>query len=323
MNYLLSLPLIKLRFYFIAKEPIKLPWYKGGTFRGAFGQTFAQTVCLYRRNQCEKGCPIKEQCAYYYIFETPNNGELPEFVSEKAPRPFVIEPPHTSRQFYRPGEPFRMDLIILGKAIDYLPYFIYCFDRMGETRGVGKWTRDGYGRYFLEKVTQVTGGEENLIYTDQEIFTGNLTRTEAPLAENGHTESGDFLKITFLTPTRIKHHQVLVEKDRRQPLTFPMLLNDICWRSYLLMFFHHQRNLPPYEKLAAPELEVVDKQLKWRDWDRWTNRGRTKVRTGGFVGEIVFQGQWQPFYPLLKLGGNLHIGKQTTFGMGQFRVEVE
>jgi CRISPR/Cas system endoribonuclease Cas6 (RAMP superfamily) len=41
----------------------------------------------------------------------------------------------------------------------------------------------------------------------------------------------------------------------------------------------------------------------------------------GFVGEIVFEGELEPFLPYLRLGEYLHVGKNAVFGNGWFRIE--
>lgn len=41
---------------------------------------------------------------------------------------------------------------------------------------------------------------------------------------------------------------------------------------------------------------------------------------GGFVGEIIFEGEIEPFMPLLKAGEILHVGKGTSFGLGKYRI---
>ena len=57
-----SLSFVPLRLCFEAREPLRLPPYKGSTFRGAFGVAFKRTVCIVRHRQCER-CLIRTQCA--------------------------------------------------------------------------------------------------------------------------------------------------------------------------------------------------------------------------------------------------------------------
>ncbi|MCE8429907.1 MAG: CRISPR system precrRNA processing endoribonuclease RAMP protein Cas6 [Candidatus Methanoperedens sp.] len=45
-----------------------------------------------------------------------------------------------------------------------------------------------------------------------------------------------------------------------------------------------------------------------------------KLKMGGFLGEITFEGDLNEFMPFLKLGEYLHIGKGTVFGLGKYEI---
>jgi hypothetical protein len=66
-----------------------------------------------------------------------------------APHPFVFLPPLEEKTLYRPGETLSFNLTLIGKGGDFLPYFIYTFERLDERRGLGK----GRGRFAVESVT--------------------------------------------------------------------------------------------------------------------------------------------------------------------------
>ena len=131
-----------------ALEPLILPSYKGSTLRGGFGNAFRRVVCALRKNSCQD-CLLKNKCIYSYVFETPPPPDtriMRKYTS--APHPFVIEPPPEKRMGYKPGDEIRFGLTLIGRAIDYLPYFIYTFDELGRM-GIGK----GRGNYELMSVT--------------------------------------------------------------------------------------------------------------------------------------------------------------------------
>ena len=75
----------------------------------------------------------------------------------KVPHPFVIEPPITEKQSFEPGEEFSFHLILIGNAIDYLPYFIYTFTELGK-QGIGQ----GRGKYDLIQVEGIGLGNESV-----------------------------------------------------------------------------------------------------------------------------------------------------------------
>jgi hypothetical protein len=135
-------------FHTRALEPLILPSYKGSALRGGFGSTFRRVVCALRKNDC-RDCLLRDKCVYSYVFETPLPPDTRIMRKYKsAPHPFVIEPPPEKRMGYKPGDEIRFGLILIGRAIDYMPYFIYTFDELGRT-GIGK----GRGKYELISVT--------------------------------------------------------------------------------------------------------------------------------------------------------------------------
>ena len=87
---------------------------------------------------CER-CILKTKCACPYIFETPvPDGSRRMASLEHAPHPFVIEPPFDSRTQYAAGDVLVFVLVLVGRAIDYLPYFIFAFEQLGNDRGIGR-----------------------------------------------------------------------------------------------------------------------------------------------------------------------------------------
>ena len=53
-----------------ARQQLRLPPYKGSTFRGAFGIAFKRAVCIVQHGDCAR-CLVRAQCVYPYIFDTP------------------------------------------------------------------------------------------------------------------------------------------------------------------------------------------------------------------------------------------------------------
>ena len=136
--------LAKFRFIVCAKEHIRFPSYKGSAFRGGFWYAFKRGVFVIKGKECDD-CLLKQKCIYSYIFETPPPEDTEILrLYPKVPHPFVIEPPITEKQTFEPGETFSFHLILIGNAIDYIPYFIYTFTELGK-QGIGQ----GRGKYDL------------------------------------------------------------------------------------------------------------------------------------------------------------------------------
>lgn len=114
------------QFHFCLKaiDRLNLPEYKGSTLRGGFGYAFKKVVCALRSKECS-ACLLKEKCIYSYVFETapPADSRMMRKYPS-APHPFVLLPPLEDDRIYEPGEELSFQLTLIGRAIEYLPYFI-------------------------------------------------------------------------------------------------------------------------------------------------------------------------------------------------------
>jgi len=127
----------KLIFNFLACGDGRLPKYKGSTLRGGFGYVFRDIVCSKEQKDCGT-CESRDNCVYVYLFETPVIQPEDKFSKySDVPRPYIVDLCDTSKSVFARGDPFQFGLVLVGKAIDYLPHFIFCFDELGR-RGLGK-----------------------------------------------------------------------------------------------------------------------------------------------------------------------------------------
>ena len=281
-----------------------LPEFKGSTFRGRFGHTLKQTICVMRGQRCES-CPLQITCPYIYLFQTRSQRQ------EDTVRPFVLEPPLTRKRFYLKNEVIYLNLILVEKAIEYLPYFVYCFQRMGQ-EGIGR----ERGKYYLEEVRafDVNGKKQSIFCGDQRELSN-----EFPRIELDHFRAHFLPQITlhFLTPTAIKENGKIL-----QQLPFPALIKAILRRYHRLRYNHGdgQRETFEIDWEAAAQIGVVYQDLTRQYFRRYSNRQGRPVPVEGFVGKVVFRGNLTPFYPWLKIGEYLHVGKGATFGLGWYRV---
>ena len=300
-----------------AKEPIILPPYKGSTLRGGFGNAFRRVVCVIKGKEC-KGCLLKGQCIYSYVFETPPpSGTKVMRKYEAAPHPFIIEPPLQEKMGYKPGDQFSFGLTLIGKAVDYLPYFIYTFDQLG-SMGIGK----GRGKFELKEVqSRGNGGDPSVIYSSKtktlKAFNPKKIIVETDMREPNQEITA--LTIEFLTPTRLYYNERLAFD-----LEFHILVRQLLRRISLLSYFHCgiEPSVWDFKGLInkALEVKVTDRKLRWYDWERYSARQETKINMGGFVGKITFSGDLPPFWPYLLLGEYMHVGKGSSFGLGKYEI---
>ncbi len=70
----------------------------------------------------------------------------------------------------------------------------------------------------------------------------------------------------------------------------------------------------------AEAVRLVDWHGDWREWDRYSALQDCSMTFGGVVGTTVYEGDVAEFLPYLVYGQAAHVGKQSTFGAGRYRI---
>ncbi len=270
---------------------------------------------------------VKPTCVYSYVFETspPDDTEILRLY-KNVPHPFVIGPPLTSQRLFKKGEEIAFDLILIGKAIQYLPYFIYTFDELGKI-GIGK----GKGKFHLKSVTSEiekseqkdrsgNASKSNIIYSGEEKTLHNhfkvMTAKDISLPNNSPTK----IEIEFLTPTRMIYNEKLVSE-----VEFHHMIRTLLRRVSSLSYFHCGELLElDFKELIgrAENIKCTNRDLRWYDWQRYSARQETRMKMGGFIGKACFEGDLEEFMPLITLGEYVHVGKGTVYGLGKYSLKI-
>jgi len=305
----LPLRLARFRLDFEVETPIHLHYYAGSQLRGAFGLALRRAACVTRQQDC-KACPLYRSCAYPEVFETPAppyGHRLQQF--SQAPNPYVIEPPPLGAHDYRPGATLSFDFVLMGRALRHLPLVVHAWQRALERHeGLGGGSARLAGAAYLPPE-----GEPEAVFADGDLRAPDIRPPAAPAL-------GGAARLRFETPLRLQGEG----KALGHAMTARDLLMGLARRYWLLAEFHQQ--VPPAldfrelgERAAALEL---DDGTVWRDWRRYSSRQRQEMVLGGVVGEVALRGELAPFAELLAVGQWTHLGKNTSFGLGRYRLEA-
>lgn len=296
-------------------EKAHVPPYEGSMIRGAFGRAFKESCCPFPHDN-GSGCPLAEKCPYGYVFETSPSEEMREFAKNRnLPRPYVFEPPDDTRMEYEAGERMRFGFTVVGRAADYMPYFIFAFSKMGET-GIGK----RRARYALESVV----AKNPFSAGRSEIFDGDIVKNERlPVTwEDAKNAAGTMnperLRIEFLTPTFVKFRG---EVSPEAP-SFAALVQSLLIRIPMLSAVHCGEIWDAdFRSLVerARDVKTVRDHTTWASFRRHSSFKNRSESLEGVIGEAEYAGPIGEFLPLIKLGELLHVGKRAVFGLGRYR----
>ena len=318
------LPLLRARLTLRLLADATLPAYKGGMLRGGFGYAFQRAACAPACRSGEQPCPATSPCPFRVVFDTirPAEGGALHNLRD-VPRPFVLGPLADERTRYTAGDALEFDLTLIGRGIDYLPYFILSFEELGRM-GLGR----DLARARLERVELLPAWRPvgAVVYQDGRSLLGGTglpppaTHTADVLRRASELPSR--LRLTLRAPLRVKQRG-----DFMRVLDPAALVQAACWRIDALATFHGagpwgMRYQPLVE--AARAITVERAQLRWHEWQRTSTRGPEPktMQLGGLLGSAVLTGVPEPLRAVLLLGSLVHVGKACVFGHGAYSLEA-
>jgi len=305
---------LRLKVTLVPERRIGLPEYTGSMLRGALGYTLREAACSRPGGNCPD-CFLYRTCAYPYLFNTPAPSE--DFRGNKVPAPYIIEPPLERSRLVDPGEEWSFGLILLGRATEYLPYFVVALDL---------WRKSGIGP---ARIPVRLARIEALDYTGsptQLVFSGDDRQPKPPngfsngcdlahqLAANGLLHE-TWARVRFEVMTRLTYRGRLVDTPE-----FHIVVRALLRRAADILHVHC--SVQPrwdFKQLvrASKTVELVRDYTRWYDWERYSRRQRSRMKLGGIWGEADYRGDLSQFRELLVLGSVMHVGKNATFGLGK------
>lgn len=296
-----------------------LPPYKGSTLRGAFGTAFRRSVCTARKSSCEL-CLLRQRCIYSVVFETPVPEDNPLFKGQRnAPHPFVLEPPETALSRFAEGDTLAFGLTLIGDSINYLVYFVHAFQQLAKM-GLGV-SRTPFKLLSVSEL--LPDGHTGNLYDESEgkLAAPKNVRTLADIISLSSTIRRRSITVDFVTPTRLQYDGSLVEE-----LTFPVFWAAVSRRVSLLCSLYAQFPCSAdwdYLHTLSHQVSVRATNVKWFDWERYSKRQGARMPLGGLKGAVEFEGPLSAFMPWLAAGQILHVGKNSAFGLGKYRIHQE
>lgn len=213
------------------------------------------------------------------------------------------------------GESLAVDLLLVGRANGYLPYLVHSFQEMGKA-GIAKLD----GRFAVEQLCQADeAGRWQPVYTPP----GGLQALE-PLPRTGSAAvDGQAVRLRFVTPYRSVQQGKLV---RAGDFSARQFLGTLLRRVSMLQALHTDTALAvDFKGLSRlmESVQVAENNLRWHDWVRYSSRQKALIQMGGLLGSVVLRGEaLGVFLALLRVGEQVHVGKGTVMGLGEYRLDV-
>ena len=325
------LPIGLFRFRIVPLHSLLVPAVnKGNMLRGGFGHAFRRLCCVPECKQAHT-CPVGTTCPYKAIFEpSPPPGAELLSGNQDIPRPFVFRAPQTQQTRFESGQPFEFELVLIGRALDFLPYFVMSFRELGD-QGLGL----NRAKCRLERVEQLCLSQNGTkisnyrlatIYTSEDqLFRpadpydiGEWVEQRLKHVLTGQDGTAQRIAIRFLTPTVLKSDGEII----RRP-DFHHVLKRLRDRlNALSTFFGEGPIEADFKGLGerAKQVRTVSCDAQWIQRFRTSSKTRQTHELSGFIGTAVYEGDVAEFRPWLAVGELIHIGKHTVWGMGGIHI---
>jgi len=304
-----------------AQEPMPLPEFLGSTLHGGFGHALKQVGCFVPNARACPPCQHPGQCPYNQLFDFKNlpGLEIPKRYAESPPKLFVIELPASHPPQLRRGERLRFRLLLFGPTIELRIYPIVAMRIWSETGLSYK-----RGRFELERIVAVNplSGEEQQVYssTDQMVQQNDAPLTLGEICRWCEDwQTGPLMKLTFVTPLRLPGRGY-----KPDDLDLKIVIKSALERLSILALLSRlpEAAVDFVTPLAeAEKISVLSRAVTWQDYSRFSKRQDQRMSMGGFLGHLILQGDFAGLKPYLKIAELLHVGKNSTFGLGQVRFE--
>lgn len=303
LEKVLGVRYVKLHFGLRITEDTWLPMNKVSAIRDGIGEMLLRANCI-RDRKCEN-CDFEPECivrrTMYSKFD-----RRPDFVTTGDSVGYVLECEDYDEDFYE-GDILECRLILFGKTIVYFSQFLQAFYQLG-VAGVGK----AHAHYEIVSVRNILG---------KELLDGDAVRMERfdvrtlwdyveyrkrqkPVWEN---------RICFKTPVTLKY-----QGQMQRVLTLEAVLPAVLRRIYMLVCFEgvecgNLRWDGSYPASSGRDFETVT--VYW-----YSSTQNQKMPLIGTKGELVLSHMPENLLTVLLAGEVLHIGKNTSFGFGRYRV---
>jgi hypothetical protein len=283
---------------------------RGNLLRGAFGTLFRRLVCDPACHDAEH-CPRAGTCPHELLFAPKWPAGAPLGL-ESPPRAFLFRPPLGPDPCFTASRPLRFELRLFGEAISTAALFLRTFQLLGTSRVADR-------RIHLASAHALDWSGKP---SAELVRDGQPTGEQPPaldFANFFHEEDrADAASIEFLAPTWLREKG----RDLRVP-TFSALVSRIRDRISMLCRLYEGQEW----QAAFSDIGQAACQATVCDWEGgWVQSPRTSTRTGeemplaGFRGTITCQGIDPRLWPLLRIGEEIHVGRQVVWGHGQYRI---
>ncbi len=300
---------IKLHFTIEFTEDSTLPVFKISALRGGMGEMLLRSCCI-RNRECED-CDFESECLVRRIMYSKMEIQ-PSFMTSGDSAGYVIEC-EDYRSNVGAGDTLKFNLLLFGKTIVYFSQILSAFYSLG-MNGLGK----EMSRF---RIVEVTNSKGEPILDKANVLMQNLEVLKVSdyiaFRKTKLSEESDKRRIAFKTPLSLKYRGNMLTEFIPQAI-----VESVCRRIYMLDCLEgiesdiHEKEY--IDSLMIPN--VLSEEHKEVSVRRYSNHKENAMYLKGIEGEIELDQISPELLDILLAGELIHIGKNTSFGFGRYRI---
>lgn len=316
----LEIPYVKLHFTVQMTEDCRLPVNKASALRGGMGQMMIQQNCMvYDHSLRDEDCPncdCLSECPVQRFLYTSMEIQ-PDFSADRLSMGYLFECENYA-EWFREGDLLDFNVTLFGKSRVYLNLLLQALWELGNA-GLGK----EKARF---QIIRILNSRKQTImdlhrYGPQIIKQAYQTEYISDYVEyrmNHIRERGMENIIRFQTETTLKY-----KKELQQEFSMEAIISNLARRIYLFnCFVGKEMDLEELTDYLMVDLPfILDQEIRKRHVARYSSRQQSHMQLKGIQGNVYLAEE--PKEDLLRCllaGEILHIGKNTSFGFGRYRV---
>lgn len=313
INEMLNIRYIKIHFTLVFTEDTVMPKDKVSAFRGGIGDMLLRANCV-RNRDCEK-CDFESECIVRRIMYSKSE-IVTKAAAEGESMGYVFECENLDEEFYE-GDTLKLQLILFGKSIVYFNQYLQALSMLGRT-GIGK-----NKSHFV--IADITNSKQESILNDGNIYMEKYTVEtigDYVAYRTKQIKNIENFEIVAFSPITLKFRGELLNEFR-----LDAFYEAVVRRLYLLNCYEgieidrskYRIDMYPYLMADSNAYPVTVK--------RYSNHKNQHMQLYGIKGNMQIVADenanrdvMNMMYQLLLAGEITHIGKNTSFGFGRYRI---
>lgn len=302
----LQIRYVKLYFELTFPEDCVVPSFKSSALRGGMGEMLLRANCI-RDRHCET-CDFQAECivqrTMYSHFQ-----KKPAFMTSGDSVGYVLNCENYD-SFLSAGSTVNFTLTLFGSTIVYFNQYMQALYALG-VDGLGKDKAKFY-------ISNVFNSRRQPIMDGTNIYMGNYQIETVGDYVNRRIQSsrlqGKELILQFRTPLTQKYQGKFLKA-----FDSIAVLKSLQRRIYMLDAFEGVDTEEFYKK-ELPVPIMIHQMARPISVMRYSNRKNSSMPLHGIKGNMILSDISEEILPILLAGELIHIGKNTSFGYGGYRV---